>query len=140
MILIAVYGEDIKIPLTVNSQIWCDSAIKELFKDISTNLCCSLDHYLPLISEAAPLAFIESIEKTLADKLEVILGMFKEVESGMIEDGTAIGDGLATAASRLKDSENLIREALADGLDPFEVENNFFELIHAHQQTFCLGT
>lgn len=34
----------------------------------------------------------------------VVKNLFKEVKSGMIEDGTAIGDGLATAVSRLKES------------------------------------
>jgi len=31
--------------------------------------------------------------------------IFEEVQSGMIEDGTAIGDGLATSVSRLQNSE-----------------------------------
>lgn len=35
----------------------------------------------------------------------MISNLFKEIKSGMIEDGTAIGDGLATSVSRLKDSE-----------------------------------
>ncbi len=35
----------------------------------------------------------------------VLLNLFKDIESGMIEDGTAIGLGLANAVSRLKDSE-----------------------------------
>jgi len=36
----------------------------------------------------------------------VLMNYFKEVESGMIEDGTAIGVGLATAVNRLKDMDN----------------------------------
>ena len=36
---------------------------------------------------------------------QMISNIFEEVQSGMIEDGTAIGDGLATAVSRLKNSE-----------------------------------
>ncbi len=35
----------------------------------------------------------------------MINDIFEEVKSGMIEDGTAIGDGLATSVSRLKDSD-----------------------------------
>jgi len=35
----------------------------------------------------------------------VLLNLLKEVECGMIEDGTAIGHGIATAVSRLKDSQ-----------------------------------
>jgi len=32
----------------------------------------------------------------------VIRNLFKDIKSGMIEDGTAIGDGLATSVNRLK--------------------------------------
>lgn len=35
----------------------------------------------------------------------VLINLFKDVECGMIEDGTAIGMGLATAVTRLKDSD-----------------------------------
>jgi Ca-activated chloride channel family protein len=35
----------------------------------------------------------------------VLLNLLKDIRCGMIEDGTAIGHGLATAISRLKDSE-----------------------------------
>jgi len=47
----------------------------------------------------------------------VLLNLFKDIEAGMIEDGTAIGNGLATAAARLKDSEAVSRVVilLTDG-------------------------
>lgn len=35
----------------------------------------------------------------------VLINLFRDIESGMIEDGTAIGLGLATAVSRLKESD-----------------------------------
>ncbi len=35
----------------------------------------------------------------------MLLTLLKEVKSGMVEDGTAIGDGLATAVSRLQESK-----------------------------------
>ena len=35
----------------------------------------------------------------------MVKSLLKEIKSGMIQDGTAIGDGLATAVSRLKDSQ-----------------------------------
>jgi Ca-activated chloride channel family protein len=35
----------------------------------------------------------------------VLINLMREVQSGMIEDGTAIGNGLATAINRIKDSE-----------------------------------
>ena len=54
----------------------------------------------------------------------VLLNLFKDIQSGMIEDGTAIGNGLATAVSRLKDSEAISRVVilLTDG------ENNSGEI------------
>jgi Ca-activated chloride channel family protein len=36
---------------------------------------------------------------------DVLVNLFKDVKNGMINDGTAIGMGLATAVNRLKDSE-----------------------------------
>ena len=34
-----------------------------------------------------------------------LINLMKEIETGLIEDGTAIGNGLATAVARLKDSK-----------------------------------
>lgn len=47
----------------------------------------------------------------------VLLNLFKDIETGMIEDGTAIGNGLATAVARLKDSDAISRVVilLTDG-------------------------
>jgi Ca-activated chloride channel homolog len=39
----------------------------------------------------------------------VLMNLFKDIKSGMIEDGTAIGNGLATAVARLKDSQAISR-------------------------------
>jgi Ca-activated chloride channel family protein len=36
---------------------------------------------------------------------DVLINLFQDIKNGMIDDGTAIGMGLATAVSRLKDSE-----------------------------------
>jgi Ca-activated chloride channel family protein len=35
----------------------------------------------------------------------VLINLLREIQSGMIEDGTAIGNGLATSVNRIKDSE-----------------------------------
>ena len=47
----------------------------------------------------------------------VILNLFSDVKSGMLEDGTAIGMGLATSVKRLKDSEAISKVVilLTDG-------------------------
>ena len=48
-----------------------------------------------------------------------LINLMKEVECGLIEDGTAIGNGLATAVSRLKDSQAPSRVVilLTDGVN-----------------------
>lgn len=53
-----------------------------------------------------------------------VINLFKGLESGMIEDGTAIGNGLATAVSRLKESDAISKVVilLTDG------ENNRGEI------------
>jgi len=50
---------------------------------------------------------------------KVLIRMLDEVKSGMIEDGTALGDGLATAVSRLRDSKAISKVIilLTDGVN-----------------------
>ena len=49
----------------------------------------------------------------------VLINLFKDVKSGMVDDGTAIGMGLATAVNRLKDSEAVSKVIilLTDGVN-----------------------
>lgn len=49
----------------------------------------------------------------------VLLNLFKDIKSGMIEDGTAIGSGLGTAVNRLKDSKAVSKVVilLTDGVN-----------------------
>jgi Ca-activated chloride channel homolog len=49
----------------------------------------------------------------------VLKDLFKDIKSGMIEDGTAIGDGLATAVNRLRESQAISKVIilLTDGIN-----------------------
>jgi Ca-activated chloride channel homolog len=49
----------------------------------------------------------------------VLKALFQDIKSGMIEDGTALGDGLATAVSRLKTSKAISKVIilLTDGVN-----------------------
>jgi Ca-activated chloride channel family protein len=49
----------------------------------------------------------------------VLINLMREIQSGMIEDGTAIGNGLATAINRIKDSEAVSKVIilLTDGVN-----------------------
>ncbi len=44
-------------------------------------------------------------QSPLTSDHSMIRNLFKDIKSGMIEDGTAIGDGLATSINRLKESD-----------------------------------
>lgn len=54
----------------------------------------------------------------------VLINLFRDIKTGIIQDGTAIGNGLATAVARLKDSDAISRVVilLTDG------ENNAGEI------------
>ena len=49
----------------------------------------------------------------------ILINLFKDVKSGMVDDGTAIGMGLATAVNRLKDSKAISKVIilLTDGVN-----------------------
>ncbi len=49
----------------------------------------------------------------------VLINLYNSIKSGMIDDGTALGDGLATAVSRLKESKSVskIIILLTDGVN-----------------------
>lgn len=49
----------------------------------------------------------------------VLKNLFRDIKSGMIDDGTALGDGLATAVSRLKESKAVSKVIilLTDGVN-----------------------
>jgi len=49
----------------------------------------------------------------------VLINLMKEIKSGMIEDGTAIGEGLATAVNRIKDAggKSKVIILLTDGVN-----------------------
>lgn len=48
----------------------------------------------------------------------VLINLYSEIKSGMVDDGTAIGDGLATAVNRLKESKAISKVIilLTDGM------------------------
>jgi len=50
---------------------------------------------------------------------KILINLFREVKSGMLEDGTAIGLGLSTAVARIKDSkaESKVIILLTDGVN-----------------------
>lgn len=55
----------------------------------------------------------------LTSNKSTLINLFKDIQFGMIDDGTAIGDGLATSINRLKDSKakSKVIVLLTDGIN-----------------------
>ena len=87
-----------------------------LTMDVSTSMLAR-DFKPDRISAAKDIA-IEFIAQRPTDRATLI-NLMKEVQTGLIEDGTAIGNGLATAVARMKDSDAKSRVVilLTDGVN-----------------------
>lgn len=121
LILIGLYGEGLKMNEMISPQSWVDDIIKELFDDADEKLWVSLNHELPLIAEASPTSFIESVNESLVKETKPIMAMFEEKE-GFITP-TSSHTGLLWALEELAwDSDYLIDSTLVlsklSALDP----------------------
>lgn len=102
--------------------------------DVSTSMLA--EDFKPNRLEAAKSVAMEFIEGRKNDRVGLVIfagesftqcplttdhvvlnNLFQEVKTGVLEDGTAIGDGLATAVNRLKDSKAISKTIilLTDG-------------------------
>lgn len=80
LILVGRLGDSIKIPNLNNPQNWVDSIVLDLLYNATREAWVSVDHELPLISEASPESFLKSVNKSLAKEESEIMEMFKEEE------------------------------------------------------------
>jgi len=121
LILIGLYGEGLKINEMISPQSWVDDIIQQLFNEADGTLWVSLNHEMPLIAEASPSSFLESINESLKKDNKPIMAMFEEKE-GLITP-TSNHTGLLWALEGLAwDSDYLFGSALAlsklSALDP----------------------
>lgn len=72
-----------KIPNLDNPQNWVDKIIFDLLNNASGEMWISIDHELPLISEASPESFLKVVKNSLAKEQPEIMDMFKE-EDGFL--------------------------------------------------------
>jgi hypothetical protein len=80
LILVAVYGDKLKVDLPVSSQIWVDRLVTELLSNENELIWKSFERLLPQLAEASPNAFLETIEKHLKSENSVVFSLFKEEE------------------------------------------------------------
>lgn len=70
----------VKIPNLENPQNWVDNIIFDLLNNASGEMWISVDHELPLISEASPEKFLKAVKNSLAKEQPEIMDMFNEEE------------------------------------------------------------
>lgn len=81
LIMVGLRGDALKFPY---SQSWVDQIIYDLLYNATAELWTSVNKELPLIAEASPKSFLNTVSHSLEKKTPEILGMFKE-EKGMFD-------------------------------------------------------
>ncbi len=113
LILIGLYGDGLKIHNLISSKLWVDELMTELLSNSDSNLWVSLDHELPLLSEASPQVFIEELQKSLSIPISPILKMFEEKEGFITSTSHHTGllwalEGLAWIPEYLRDVTSIL--------------------------------
>ncbi|WP_343745296.1 hypothetical protein [Chitinophaga sp.] len=99
----------VKLPNLNNPQKWVDEIIFDLLNNASGELWISVNHELPLISEASPESFLQSVKSSLEKKQPEIMDMFKE-EDGFLHK-TSNHTGLLWALESLAWLPEYLRDA-----------------------------
>lgn len=108
LILVARMGDSIKIPNLNKPQNWVDSIVLDLLYNATGEIWVSVDHELPLISEASPDSFLKSVNNSLAKAKPEIIEMFEE-EDGFLHK-TSHHTGLLWALENLAWLPDYLRE------------------------------
>ncbi len=87
LILVGLHGEGLKIPQMPSPQSWVDNIIRSLLFEANGDLWVSVNHEMPLISEASPNSFFEAVNESLSQKSPPIMNMFIE-EAGFISSNS----------------------------------------------------
>ena len=99
----------VKIPNLDNPQNWVDNIIFDLLNNASGEMWISVDHELPLISEASPESFLKAVKNSLVKEQPEIMDMFKE-EDGFLHK-TSHHTGLLWALENLAWLPEYLRDA-----------------------------
>ncbi len=88
LVLIAVFGDNAKMPVSTTAQTWVDNVVRKLLRDADWKLWYSLSDILPLIAEASPSAFLGEVESSLSHNEPPIIGMFSETKNALTSSST----------------------------------------------------
>jgi hypothetical protein len=142
LILVALYGDTLKIQSNFAAQEWVDSIIKELLFNAPGKLWASRDHEMPIIAEASPKSFFEAIDHSLSLEEKPIMEMFVEEESWLSPTSRHTGllwalEGLAWTPEYLYQSTMILTRLSA--LDPGGklVNRPINSLIEIFKPWFC---
>lgn len=99
----------VKIPNLDNPQNWVDNIIFDLLNNASGEMWISVDHELPLISEASPDSFLKAVKNSLVKEQPEIMDMFKEEDVFLYK--TSHHTGLLWALENLAWLPEYLRDA-----------------------------
>jgi len=99
LILVGRLGSSMEIPNLGHPQNWVDMIILDLFSNANGEMWVSVDHELPLISEASPESFLNAVKNSLAKEQPKIMDLFVE-ENGLLNK-TSHHTGLLWALENL---------------------------------------
>lgn len=108
LILVGRFGDGLNMPDISNHQLWVDSIILDLLNNANGDLWISVDHELPLISEASPISFLKAVNNSLSKEQPEIMDMFKEIDDYLGSSSNHTGllwalEGLAWVPEYLRD-------------------------------------
>ncbi|WP_367388131.1 hypothetical protein [Lewinella sp. LCG006] len=109
LILIGLYGKGLKILNMESPQVWVDDIIHELLNEADGQMWISLDREMPLISEASPNSFLNSIFDSVKKSPSPLLEVFHENQGFITPTSHHTGllwalEGLSWDPEYLKDS------------------------------------
>lgn len=87
LILISIFGSQLKFNLPISGALWVDRIIAELFNTDNPLLWKSIEGKFPLLAEASPNEFLNAIEKYLAVENSPVINLFEE-EAGFMSSNS----------------------------------------------------
>lgn len=87
LVLVSIYGNQLKLNTQINSENWVDSVVREFLVSDDPLLWKSISYYLNLIAEVSPNEFLNAIERNLSEGKSPLTALFEE-DPGIIVNTT----------------------------------------------------